>query len=177
MADQEKKAPEKEPRYYVKNMVRRAQTRAARHRMAGRASFTQRILDNRVRLSRGKFHQISKEQLEKYWDELNKKQNDGLIRVCVGHPKGPAFGFGERGASPAPVEVKDDDSKDEEEAAAAPAEEVEDTSSEEGVGPEGEPDLDKMRKSDLIKYASKVLGEEEGVLERMTKSEIKELLS
>lgn len=159
-------------KYYVKNMVRRVQTRTARHLMAGRAKFTQRILGNRIRLVRGKFHPITEEQLKQCWEELKSKYNKGLIAVHEGAPSGPVFKFDKKEHV---QEAKDDEPKNEEKVEQAPKAEVESTKPQQTSEMSAE-DIDKMKKSDLVEYASKLLGEDPGVLERMTKNEIKELI-
>lgn len=168
--------------YYVRNMVRRAQTRTARHRMAGRARWTQRILNNKVRLTRGKFHPISADQLMKHWDELKEKQENGLIAVLVGSPRGQKYAFETKGgvvqSQPETPEVPNDEPKDEEAVEEAGAEPVEAADSPEQERTAGqEPDLDKMNKAQLVAFAAETLGEAPGVLERMTKAEIRELLA
>lgn len=168
--------------YYVKNMVRRAQTRTARHRMAGRARWTQRILNNKVRLNRGKFYPISFDQLLEHWDELKDKQEKGLISVRIGHPRGPKYAFDAKEdgsqAQPETPEVPNDEPKDEEKAEEAGEGSVEAADSSDQEQPSGqEPDLDRMNKAQLVAFAAEKLGEAPGVLDRMTKAEIKELLS
>lgn len=168
--------------YYVKNMVRRVQTRTARHRMAGRARWTQRILNNKVRLTRGKFYPISFDQLMKHWDELKEKQEKGLIVVLVGSPRGQKYAFETKEEAvqtqPETPEVPNDESKDEEASEEAGEESVEASAAPESEESAGQPpDLDKMNKGQLVAYAAEKLGEPPGVLERMTKAEIKELLS
>jgi hypothetical protein len=150
--------------------------------MAGRARWTQRILNNKVRLVRGKFHPISFDQLMKHWDELKAKQEQGLIVVLMGSPRGKKYHFevkeGAVQAQPETPEVPDDEPEDEEEAEEAGAEQVEAADAPDSEQPAGQgPDLDKMNKSQLVAYAAEKLGEAPGVLERMTKAEIKELLA
>ena len=152
--------------YFVTNEVRRQSTRTIRAKAPTRARFTQRICGNSLRLVRGKNRGtvITDEQLDKYWEELKSKQDQGLIAVHENTITGPLVDFDKH----PPVKTE------KEEEVTTQNDVVTESAQIEATSPEKAPD--KMNKGELIEYASQVLSEDVGELENLTKRQILERL-
>lgn len=159
----------------------------------GRKSAMQRVCGGKIRLGRGDSAIITEDQFRTHYLELSKACAKGLIEVHEGAFNGPIVKF--NGAPPvgAPVEeepeevvidVQPEPSTQEVQDPASAGEPVEDD--EVSVELEAEPEssvaapdkpIERMNKTELIGYASEVLGESPEDLELLTKKQILEKIS
>lgn len=89
--------------YFLVNAVSKRRTKMARKAGPAPQKYSQRFLGGSVRLTRGRHHPITEEQLKAHWDELEAKQRAGAVEVRVGTPMGPIFDFGTLDTKPEPV--------------------------------------------------------------------------
>ncbi len=174
--------------YFLVNVVSKRRTKMARKAGPAPQKYSQRFLGGAVRLTRGRHHPLTQEQLEAHWDELKAKCRVGACEVRVGTPMGPLFDFGtldtrpeEPEAHEEPEEVVDapPESEDPDDAPEAePEPEVEDP--EEAPiedEPEGAPDFASMTNKQLVDVILEHSDDwSEKELKKMKKAELLELL-
>lgn len=178
--------------YFLVNAVSKRRTKMARKAGPAPQRYSQRFLGGSVRLTRGRHHPLTQEQLEAHWDELKAKCEAGACEVRVGTPMGALFDFGTLDTKPEEPEAHEEPKVEPKEAVDAPPEpeepddapeaepEPEVESPEEAPAedePEEAPDFASMTNKQLVDIILEHSDDwSERELKKMKKAELLELL-